>query len=87
MKKVNPAKYDHDYMGEVTGTGGEVFTNLSIREITDNEIQVFDRLKNGLDFGYAGDPLAYVKMHFDKTRRRLFILVRFTAHVFQMRKQ
>lgn len=73
MKKVNPAKYDHDYMGEVTGTGGEVFTNLSIREITENEIQVFDRLKNGLDFGYAGDPLAYVKMHFDKTRRRLFI--------------
>ena len=73
MKKVNPAKYDHDYMGEVTGTGGEVFTNLSIREITDEEIQVFDRLKNGLDFGYAGDPLAYVKANYDKTRRRLFI--------------
>ena len=73
MKKVNPAKYDHDYMGEVTGTGGEVFTNLSIREIADNEIQVFDRLKNGLDFGYAGDPLAYVKANYDKTRRRLFI--------------
>lgn len=73
MKKVNPAKYDHDYMGEVTGTGGEVFTNLSIREITAEEIQVFDRLKNGLDFGYAGDPLAYIKANYDKTRRRLFI--------------
>lgn len=73
MKKVNPAKYDHDYMGEVTGTGGEVFTNLSIREITDEEIQVFDRLKFGLDFGYAGDPLAFIKANYDKTRRRLFI--------------
>ena len=45
----------------------------AIREITNEEIQTFDRLKNGLDFGYAGDPLAYLKMHYDKTRRRLFI--------------
>ena len=73
MKKVKPEKYCHDYLGEVTGTGGEVFTNLCIREIKDEEIQTFDRLKNGLDFGYAGDPLAYLKMYYDKTRRRLFI--------------
>ena len=31
MKKINPEKYNHDYLGEVTGTGGEVFTNLLIR--------------------------------------------------------
>lgn len=73
MKESKPDKYKHDYLGEVTGTGSEVFTNLDIREITDEEIQVFDRLKNGLDFGYAGDPLAYVKANYDKTRRRLFI--------------
>lgn len=73
MKETKPDKYKHDYLGEVTGTGSEVFTNLDIREITDEEIQVFDRLKNGLDFGYAGDPLAYVKANYDKTRRRLFI--------------
>ena len=73
MKKTKPDQYEHDYMGAVTGTGGEVFTNLSIREISNDEIQIFDRLKNGLDFGYAGDPLAYLKMHYDKTRRRLFI--------------
>lgn len=73
LKKVNPAKYKHDYLGAVTGTGGEVFRNLTIREITDDEIKVFDRLKNGLDFGYAADPLAYVLMHYDKTRKRLYI--------------
>ncbi|WP_044600027.1 PBSX family phage terminase large subunit [Candidatus Stoquefichus massiliensis] len=81
LKKVNKAKYDHEYLGVVIGTGGEVFTNLSIRQITDEEIQVFDRLKNGLDFGYAGDPLAYLKMHYDKTRRRLFIF----GEVYQVR--
>ena len=41
--------------------------------IADDEIKVFDRLKNGLDFGYAADPLAYILMHYDKTRKRLFI--------------
>ena len=72
-KKTNIEKYNHDYLGEVTGTGSEVFTNLDIREITAEEIQVFDRLKFGLDFGYAGDPLAFIKANYDKTRRRLFI--------------
>ena len=73
MKKVNPTKYEHDYLGAVTGTGGEVFRNLTIREISEEEIKVFDRLKNGLDFGYAADPLAYLLMNYDKTRKRLYI--------------
>ena len=73
LKVINPKKYNHEYMGEVIGTGGEVFTNLTIRQIEDEEIERFDRLKYGLDFGYAGDPLAFVKINFDKTRRRLFI--------------
>lgn len=73
LKKVNPTKYEHDYLGKVTGTGGEVFRNLTIRTITDEEIKVFDRLKNGLDFGYAADPLAYLLMNYDKTRKRLYI--------------
>lgn len=73
LMKVNPTKYEHDYLGAVIGTGGEVFRNLTVREITDDEIKGFDRLKNGLDFGYAADPLAYVLMHYDKTRKRLYI--------------
>lgn len=73
MKATKPQQYEHDYIGAVTGTGAEVFINLCIREIDSEEIQTFDRIKNGLDFGYAGDPLAYMKLHYDKTRRRLFI--------------
>lgn len=73
LKKVNISKYEHDYLGKVIGTGGEVFKNLTIRAITDDEIKIFDRLKNGLDFGYAADPLAYLLMHYDKTRKRLYI--------------
>lgn len=73
LKKVNPSKYEHDYLGAVTGTGGEVFLNVTIRKITDEEINNFDRIKRGLDWGYAMDPFAYVVMHYDKTRKRLYI--------------
>lgn len=73
LKKVNPTKYEHDYMGVVTGTGGEVFTNVTVREISNEEINRFDRVRRGLDFGYAKDPLSYIVMNYDKTRKRLYI--------------
>ncbi|MBU5440303.1 PBSX family phage terminase large subunit [Tissierella sp. MSJ-40] len=73
LKKVNPRAYNHEYLGEVTGTGGEIFVNITIRDIMDEEISKFDRVKRGLDFGYASDPLHYAVCHFDKTRRRLYI--------------
>ncbi len=73
LKNVKPMAYQHEYMGEVTGTGGEVFTNLTIREITDDEIALFDHIARGIDWGYAADPFHYTVNHYDKTRRRLYI--------------
>ncbi|MDN4081333.1 phage terminase large subunit, partial [Paenibacillus polymyxa] len=73
LQKTKPDSYRHEYMGEVTGTGGEVFTNLTIREITDDEISIFDQLRRGIDFGYAKDPAHYGVMHYDKKKRRLYI--------------
>ena len=57
----------------LTGTGGEVFTNVEIRKISDSEKNEFDRVSRGLDWGYAADPLHYTVNHYDKTRRRLYI--------------
>lgn len=73
LKITKPDKYKHEYLGEVVGNGGEIFTNLIIREITDEEIESFSNIKRGLDFGYAADPLHYTECHYDKTRRRLYI--------------
>ena len=73
LKKVNELAYRNEYLGEATGTGGAVFDNLTIREITDNEINSFDKIYDGLDFGYAVDPACYVQTYFDKTRKRLYI--------------
>ncbi len=73
LKKVNYDAYAHEYLGEVRGTGGEIFTNITIRKITDDEVNNFDRIKRAVDFGYAIDPLHYTECHFDKTRRKLYI--------------
>ena len=73
LKEVNELAYRNEYLGEATGTGGAVFENLTIREITDDEIKTFDKIYDGLDFGYAVDPACYVQVYYDKTRKRLYI--------------
>lgn len=73
LKKVNKDKYDHEYMGLVTGTGAEVFKNITVRQISDEEIRSFDKIHRGMDHGYAGDPMHYTENYFDKTRKRLYI--------------
>lgn len=73
LKKTKPKAYEHEYLGIATGTGGQVFDNVVIRKITAEELARFDQLRNGLDWGYAADPFAFIQSHYDKTHRRLFI--------------
>lgn len=73
LKETKPKAYEHEYLGIATGTGGQVFENVTVREITAEELDRFDRIYHGLDFGFAADPAAYEKMHFDKARMRLFL--------------
>jgi len=73
LKNTNEMAYRHEYLGEEVGTGLEVFNNVELRIISDNEIATFDRIRQGLDFGYAVDPLCFERMHYDRTRRRLYI--------------
>lgn len=73
LKAKNETAYRHEYLGEITGTGGAVFENVIEKRITDEEIQQFDRRRYGLDFGFAVDPLAFVSMHYDSKREILYI--------------
>jgi phage terminase large subunit len=73
LKLTKPKEYEHEYLGEVTGTGGEVFENVQIRPITNEEIKDFYNIKRGLDFGYAIDPVSYPVMHYDRKKKRLYI--------------
>ena len=73
LKNTKPDICRHEYLGDVIGTGGEIFKNITVRNITDEEIKCFDRISRGLDWGYAVDPLHYTVNHYDKTRRKIYI--------------
>lgn len=80
LKQTNEREYRHAYLGEAIGTGADVFENLEIREITDEEISHFDRIYNGLDWGFFPDPWAFNRMHYDAARRILYIFDEATAN-------
>lgn len=73
LKETNERAYQHEYLGIPTGTGGEVFENLEIREIPDSEIRTFDYLYFGLDFGWYPDPAHWVKLCYNSSQRTLYI--------------
>lgn len=79
LKEVNENAYNHEYLGHEVGTGLEVFNNVSIREITQAEIDIFSNIRQGVDFGYAVDPVVYIKMNYDKTRKRLYMYDEFSG--------
>lgn len=73
LKAKNEMAYRHEYLGEVTGTGGAVFENVEDMAMSNEFVGNFDRLYYGLDFGFAVDPLAYVAMYYDAKREDLYI--------------
>ena len=73
LKIKNEMAYRHEYLGEVTGTGGAVFENVEDMAMSNELVGNFDRLYYGLDFGFAVDPLAYVAMYYDAKREDLYI--------------
>ena len=74
VKKKNEFKYRWEYLGEPIGSGVVPFSNLEFRTITDEEVASFDNIKQGNDFGYATDPMAFVRIHYDKKKRIIYFL-------------
>ncbi len=80
LKEVNPRAYEHEYLGEVNGTGGLVFENLQLRPIADDEIVQFDRVLHGLDWGFFPDPAAYNRCYYDAARLTLYVFAEHRAY-------
>ncbi len=73
LKATNPTAYENEYLGVANGVGGNVFDNVLVREISDEELAQFDRIYRGVDWGWYPDPFAYVAMYYDAARLRLVI--------------
>ena len=77
---VNEKLYQNEYLGLMTGTGGSVFENIELREITDDEISTYDYIYQGMDFGWFPDPLAWTKMCYNPSQRTLYIFDEFVVN-------
>ncbi len=64
LKRLHYNQYAHEYLGEITGTGGEIFSNLVLRTISDEEAASFDSVRCGIDFGFAADPFVFVACYY-----------------------
>lgn len=80
LKEVNPAAYDHEYMGNPTGDGGNVFEFLDIRTITDEEIAAMDHIHQGVDWGWYPDQFAFLRTHYDAARERIYLIDELYVH-------
>lgn len=85
-KKRSERRYMWEYLGEAIGSGVVPFDNLEFRTITDEEYATFDNIRNGLDFGYATDPLAFVRWHYDKKKNGIYAMDEFYAQKVSNRK-
>lgn len=86
LKEINYKAYEHEYLGIPVGTGGDVFQNveeIDTDKIIDVEVygeemkiplwKTFDHIYCGIDWGFAIDPFAFVRCHFDKKKLDLYI--------------
>ena len=80
LKQTNEKLYLNEYLGEMTGVGGNVFENVELREITDEEINTFDYIYQGIDFGWFPDPLAWTKCCYNPSQRTLYIFDEFVVN-------
>ena len=74
VKAKDETKYRLVYMGEPIGNGLVPFPNLEIREIEATEIAGLEKVRNGVDWGYGGDPLAFVRWGYDKKKGIIYAL-------------
>lgn len=73
LKAKNPHAYENEYLGVANGSGGNVFDNLELREISEAELSQFDYILNGVDWGWMPDPFAFVRVHYDPARLTLYV--------------
>lgn len=74
LKATEERAYQHEYLGIPVGTGGNVFDNLELREITDEEMSHFDHIYQGVDYGWFPDPFAFIRLHYDRARETIYLM-------------
>lgn len=70
--ETDPYFYNVYTLGNWGVLGHVIFKNWRVENLS-KLIPTFDKIRNGMDFGYSSDPNALIKLHIDKTRKKLYV--------------
>lgn len=70
--ETDPYYYEVYSLGNWGILGHVIFKNWHVEDLSEL-IPTFDKIHNGIDFGYSADPNALIRIHLDKTRKRLYV--------------
>lgn len=74
LKEINPEAYEHEYGGVANGNGGMVFEYLRFETITDEQIKTFDRIYQGVDWGWFPDAYAFIRAYYDRAHEAIYFI-------------
>ena len=80
LLEIDERAFRHEYLGEVTGTGAEVFRRVECRTPSEEELLDATTVRNGLDFGFENDPCALMSCRFNAKKKILYIVGEWVAH-------
>lgn len=80
LRGVDERAWRWEYLGEVTGTGGQVFNNVVPLRLDDERVRGIELTRNGVDWGWFPDPWRFVRCGWEPEARRLLVFDERTAN-------
>ena len=80
LSDTNEKAWRWKYLGEIVGTGGAVFDNIREERLVDDRIRSFERVRNGVDWGWFPDPWRFVRCGWEPNARRLLVFEEHSAN-------
>src|SRR4030066_137097 len=74
LEKKNFIAYQNEYLGVVTGEGGNIFNNVKLITLADEEVDLFDFPRQGLDFGLMADPSCFEQLGYIRKKQSIWLL-------------
>lgn len=71
-EETDPYWYNVYTLGNWGVLGDAILTNWKTEDLS-GRIAEFDRIRNGLDFGYSADPNAFTRVHYSPRESRIYV--------------
>lgn len=89
LKRQDEQYYRIYALGEWGSIGNMIYSNWHKADLSEVK-QTFDNIHNGLDWGFADDPTAYIRTHLDNKHKKVYVIDEFAKsglHINQIADQ